>query len=96
MILNAEVESVLGRAGGCSFCGGGEAINRDGLEQLPTADLDKEPRWERRVLGVGVSGDEGGVEGVEQEISSVASVFMFSCPLVARWRPHQGLTLGFP
>lgn len=46
--------------------GGGVAISREGLEQLPTADRDKEPLCCWRILAEGgLSGDEG-VEGGEE------------------------------
>lgn len=58
LILNTEVESVLGNVGGwCSVCcGGGEDVIRssEGLEQLPSAALDNEE------LAVVVGGGEKG------------------------------------
>lgn len=63
---NTDVDSVLGRVGGCSGGGGGEAISKDGLEQFPTAALDREPLWDKAVLDGVVSGLVDG-DGVEEE-----------------------------
>lgn len=64
-----DVDSVLGNDGGCSAVGGGDAISKEGLEQLPTAALDKEPLWDRVPLGDGLSGLAvgDGVEGVDTD-----------------------------
>lgn len=57
------MDRVLGREGGCSGCGGGEAISREGLEQFPTAALDNEPLWD----SVDLEGGLSGVDGEEEE-----------------------------
>lgn len=75
LVRSADADSVLGNGGG-SFWGGGEAINRDGLEQFPKADLDRDPLCESRDLEGGLSGEEGGVEGEEQYDSNVARLLV--------------------
>lgn len=73
LILSTEVDSVLGRAGGCSDCGGGEAMSRDGLEQFPTAARDKEPRCDNGTPGGGgLEGVEGGEGDGKSGLSGVA------------------------
>lgn len=65
LILNTEVESVLGSVGGwwSVCCGGGEDVisNNDGLEQLPSAALDNEPLCIRVLVD---GGGDAGVEGL--------------------------------
>lgn len=71
MILSTDVDRVLGSWWGCSEVeGGGDAISKEGLEQLPMAARDKDPRWESADLG-GLAGEEGG-EGDGVVVSGVA------------------------
>lgn len=66
-IGKTDVESVRGRVGGWSEGGGGDAISKEGLEQFPTAALEREPLWDKADF-VGVSGlpAEDGVDGGEE------------------------------
>lgn len=68
------MDSVLGRAGGCSAGGGGDAISSEGLEQLPTAALDSEPLFDGGGRAEGLVGVEGGEGDGVGEASGVASV----------------------
>lgn len=62
LIGNTEVESVLGRVINGSACGGGDVMSNDGLEQLPMAERDNEPLWDRDKSAGGVEGDNEYVE----------------------------------
>lgn len=69
-----EVERVLGKPGGVSEIGGGLVMRRDGLEQFPIADLDKEPRWDKVHADGGVDGDNGDPDdGGEGDVTSGAA-----------------------
>lgn len=79
LILKTEVDRVLGKVGGCSGCGGGEAISRDGLEQFPSAALDKDPLWDSGTpAGGGLDGVEGGEGDGKSEDSGVARLRGFA------------------
>lgn len=75
LVRSAETLNVRGRTGGWSCCVCGNAISRDGLEQLPTEARDNEPRC------VSVPGNrDRGVSGDESPPSSVTPVvFTASC-----------------
>lgn len=57
-ILRTEVDKVLGRDGGCSDWFWGNAMSKEGLEQFPNEDRDRDPLWDTVIFGRGEMGEE--------------------------------------